>query len=135
MSSRSGIHDVTFHLDLPANLRLHPVFHISLLEPHHTSSIPNRVVPPPTPLQLADGLEYEVASILDSKIVRKKLYYLVDCLGNTASDRTWEPVDNVCNAQALIDDFHHHYPHKPGPTLLITPSTRRFKRRDSVMNP
>jgi hypothetical protein len=30
------------------------------------------------PLQLADGPEYEVASILDSKIVRSKLYYLVD---------------------------------------------------------
>ena len=73
---RKRINDATFRLDLPANLRLHPVFHISLLEPHHTSSIPNRVVPPPTPLQLADGLEYEVASILDSKIVRKKLYYL-----------------------------------------------------------
>ena len=73
------------------------------------------VVPPPPPLQLADGPEYEVASILDSKIVRNKLYYLVDWLGYTPSDRTWEPVDNVCNAQALIDDFHRRYPNKPGP--------------------
>ena len=108
-------------------------FHSSRLEPYHTSSIPNRVVPPPPPLQLA-GREYEVASILDSKIVRNKLYYLVDWLGYIPSNRTWEPVDSVCNAQALIDDFHHRYPNKPGPTLLTTPSTRRFKRRDNVMN-
>ena len=88
-------------------------------------------MPPPPPLQLADGPEYEVVSILDSKIVRNKLYYLVDWLGYTLSDRTWEPIDNVCNAQALIDDFHRRYPNKPGPALL---TTRRFKRRDSVMN-
>ena len=83
--------------------RIHPVFHSSLLEPCHTSSIPNRVVPPPPPLQLVDGPEYEVASILDSKIVRNKLYYLVDWLGYSPSDRTWEPVNNVSNAQGLID--------------------------------
>ena len=35
------------------------------------------------------------------------------------SDRTWEPIDNVFNAQALVGDFHHRYPYKPGPTLLI----------------
>ena len=129
------INDATFRLDLPANLRIHTVFHSSLLEPYHTSSIPNRVVPPSPPLQLVDGPVYEVASILDSKIVRNKLYYLVDWLSYTSSDRTWEPVDNVCNAHALIDDFHRRYPNKPGPTLLTTPSTRRFfKKRDSVMN-
>ena len=49
-------------------------------------------MPPPPLLQLADGPEYEVASILDSKIVRKKLYYLVDWLGYPPSHRTWEPV-------------------------------------------
>jgi hypothetical protein len=51
------INDATFRLDLPANLRLHPIFHSSLLEPCHTGSIPNRVVLPPPPLQLADGPE------------------------------------------------------------------------------
>ena len=129
------INDATFHLDLLANSRLHPVFHSSLLDPYHTCSIPNRVVSPLPPLQLADGPENEVASIIDSNIVCNKLYYLVDWLGYNPSDRTWERVDNVCNAHALIDDFHRPYPNKPCPTLLTTPSTCRFKRRDSVMNP
>ena len=111
-------------------MRLHPVFHNSLLEPCHTSSIPNRVVPPPPPLQLAEGPEYEVASILDSKIVRNKLYYLVDQLRYTPSDRTWELVNNV---QDLIDEFHRRYPKKLGLTMLKTPSTRRSKGKDSAM--
>ena len=124
----------TFRIDLPAHLRLHPVFHCYLLEPFHAISIANRLVPPPPPLQLAHGPQDEVASILDSKIVRNKLYYLVDWLGYPPSDRTWEPVDNVRNAQGLIDEFYLRYPNKPSPTLLTSPFSRRYKGRDSVTN-
>ena len=41
------VNDVAFCLDLPSHMRLHPVFHVSLLEPFTSSSIPNRVVQPP----------------------------------------------------------------------------------------
>ena len=82
------INEVAFHLDLPPDMHLHPVFHVSLLEPYIISSIPDRVVLPPPPVQLVDGPEFEVKAILDSKIVRKKLYYLVDWLGYTPNDRT-----------------------------------------------
>ena len=82
------INDATFLLNLPSHMRLHPVFHSSLLEPCYISSIPNRIVPPPPSVQLADGPEYEVADILDSKIMCNKLYYLVDWLGYPPSDHT-----------------------------------------------
>ena len=62
---------------------------------------------------------------LDSKIVRNKLYYLVDWVGYPPSDRTWEPVNNVSNTQALVKDFHRRYPNKPAPTFLTMTSTRR----------
>ena len=119
------INNVTFRLNLLAHMRLHPVFHSSLLEPCRTSSIPNRVVPPPPSVQLVDDPEYEVVAILDSKIVRNKLYYLVDWVGYPQSDCTWEPVNNVSNAQALVKDFHRRYPNKPGPTFLTTTFTCR----------
>ena len=41
------INDVAFRLDLPSHMRLHPVFHCSLLEPCATTTIPHRIVPPP----------------------------------------------------------------------------------------
>jgi hypothetical protein len=122
------INDVAFRLDLPPHLRLHPVFHCSLLEPCATSTIPNRVVPPPPLVHLADGPEYEVAAILDSKIIRNQLYYLVDWLGYGPNDRTWEPATNVNNAQDLVDAFHRRYPAKPSLSSLPTRITRRFKR-------
>ena len=123
------VNEVAFRLELPSHMRLHPVFHVSLLEPWTSSSIPNRVVPPPPPVQLAEGPEYEVEAILDSKVIRNKLYYLVDWLGYTPEDRTWEPATNVTNASELIQEFHLRYPHKPKPSSCIaTHGTRRQRR-------
>ena len=120
------INDVAFRLDLP-QLRIHPVFHSSLLEPYQESTMPGRITQPPPPIELEDGPEYEVAAILDSKIVRNKLYYLVDWLGYSPSERTWEPIENVTNARAFLEDFHRRYPEKPGPQSKTTRGTRRFK--------
>ena len=64
------VNDVTFRLDLPPHLRIHPVFHSSLLEPYKANTIPDRVTPPPPPLELDAGPEYEVVVVLDSKFVR-----------------------------------------------------------------
>ena len=111
-------------------MRLHPVFHSSLLEPCRNSSIHNHVVPPSPSVQLVDDPEYEVVAILDSKIMCNKLYYLVDWLGYPPSALTWEPVNNVCNGQAPVLDFHCTYPNKPGPTLLRPTSTRRSRTHE-----
>ena len=121
------ISDVAFRLDLPPHMHLHPVFHVSLLEPYATSSIPSRLTTPPPPVEFLDGPEFEVAAVLDSKIVRNKLYYLVDWLGYTPNDRTWEPAANLSNAGELVTAFHRQYPCKPGPNT--NPTTRETCRR------
>ena len=108
------------------------VFHVSLLEPYISSSIPDRVVLPPPPVQLLDGLEFEVKAILDSKIIRKKLYYFVDWLGYTPNDRTWEPAENLDNASDLVAEFHRQYPKKPSPNSCITTRGTRLQRRGMV---
>ena len=123
------INDVTFRLHLPQHMHLHPVFHVSLLEPYASTSIPDRVIPAPPPIQLAEGPEYEVETILDSKVMRNKLYYLVDWHGYTPNDRTWEPAENVTNAHDLVQEFHRRYPHKPNPTSCIVTHRTRHQRR------
>jgi hypothetical protein len=121
---QTGTHNFT--LQLPDALRaVHPVFHVCMLEPHHTSSIPNRNAEPPPPVEVEGELEYEIAEVLDSKLDRRrrcKLQYLVKWLGyeGTDEENSWLPADELPNASDLVQDFHRRYPAKPGPLPLET---------------
>ena len=94
-------------------MHIHPVFHVSLHQPHVPNTFPGRVVEVPLPIQV-DGLpEFEVNSNLDSRFRRRKLYYLVDWVGYDQSERTWEPAKNLSNSANTISQFHDTIPSKP----------------------
>ncbi|MBW0488514.1 hypothetical protein O181_028229 [Austropuccinia psidii MF-1] len=70
------------HSFLPSQWKsIHPVFHIYLLEPVKTSTIPNQHQEPPSPIIIEEEKEWEVSQILYSKIKRGKLWYLVEWKG------------------------------------------------------
>ena len=100
---------------------VHPVFHVSQLEPAIPNTIPNRVQPPPPPIEIEGEPEYEIAEILDSKIDRRrrncKLLYLVHWLGyeGTNEETSWLLAMELGHASDLISNFHSRYPAKPGP--------------------
>src|SRR6266481_9607290 len=96
-------------LGLPLTLqRIHPVFHVSLLEPTSSSAIPNHVKDPPPPLELDDSDEYQVQQILNSKINCHckgfGLLYLFEwnSFNNMAKSSSWEPEENVHNTPDLV---------------------------------
>ncbi|MBW0563250.1 hypothetical protein O181_102965 [Austropuccinia psidii MF-1] len=71
-----------YHLKLSFQWKsIHPVFHISLLEPVRTSTIPNRDKEPPPSTIIEEEEEWEVSQILDSKNNRRKVCYLVEWKG------------------------------------------------------
>ncbi|MBW0565842.1 hypothetical protein O181_105557 [Austropuccinia psidii MF-1] len=87
-----------YQLKLPSQWKsIHPVLHISLLEPVKTSTIPNWHQEPPPPIIIEEEEELEVSHILDSKLKRRKLWYLVKWKGfRQDSERsTWEPAENL----------------------------------------
>ena len=92
---------------------IHPVFHVSLLEPYVANTFPGRSQPIPPPVQVAGFHEFEVREILDSKFRNRKLLYFVDWVGYDISERSWQPVANLSNAQSAIADFHVRFPNKP----------------------
>jgi hypothetical protein len=107
----------SYRLDLPKTMKIHPVFHVELLERLRTDPIPGRT-PVPLPPVIVDGEEqFLVESIIDSKILRDKLHYLVHWKNYSVSARTWEPATNVMNASKLVAQFHRSHPEKPGPML------------------
>ena len=100
---------------------MHPVFHVSQLEPTIPNTILNHMQPPPLPVEIEGEPEYEIAKILNSKIDRCcrncKLLYLVRWLGYKGTDEetSWLLATELGHASDLVSDFHAHYPAKPGP--------------------
>ncbi|MBW0462195.1 hypothetical protein O181_001910 [Austropuccinia psidii MF-1] len=99
---------------------IHPVFHISLLETVKTSTILNRHQEPPPSIIIEEEEEWEVSQILDSKLKRGKLWYLVEWKGISQDPErsTWEAARNLMNCPELVKDFHYLYPDKTGPNDL-----------------
>ena len=113
-------------------MRLHPVFHVSLLESYASNTIPDRVVSPPPTIELGEGQEYEV-NIFDSKLVNNELYYFADWLGYTLVDRTWESAENLNNTKKLVVEFHQQYLNKPSCNSYIATRGTCRQRKGTML--
>jgi hypothetical protein len=110
-----------YKLKLPSTWpAIRPQFNEQYLSPYKPAQYRNQQnPPPPPPIEVEEGIEYSVESIKDSCHRRGKLQYLVHWEGYPREEDTWEPADNVKNAQELIDEFHHLNPRRPSPTNNI----------------
>ena len=52
---------------------------------------------------------------MDSRYFYRKLQYLVDWVGYNDFETSWEPVENLSNADIAIREFHTKFPAKPRP--------------------
>ncbi|KAK3508032.1 hypothetical protein QTP70_010639 [Hemibagrus guttatus] len=112
------INPITYHLQLPPEYKIHPVFHVSLLKPHHPSVLPStepgKAKEPPLPLIVDDGAAYLVQDILDSRRRGGYLEYLVDWEGYGPEERSWVPRNDILNP-SVLDEFHARHPDRPAP--------------------
>jgi hypothetical protein len=60
------INVVTFQLKLLDSMKIHLMFHVSLLEPYHALTIPRRICEPPPPIEVDGEQKYEVKDVLNS---------------------------------------------------------------------
>ena len=107
------VNEVAYRLELPPSIKIHPVFHVSLLEPYKDSTIYGRLQAPPPPIEVDGAEEFEVLEILDSRINRGKLEYLVHWRSYEDHEHTWESTTNLENAPEIIAKFHREYLLKP----------------------
>jgi len=102
---------------------VHPVFHVSILEPAMSNTFSERMQPVSAPVIIDSEPKYEISRIVDSKINHQracKLLYKVIWLGyeNTGDESKWIPTSELTHATDLVSDFHITYPTKPGPLPL-----------------
>ena len=115
-----GMH--SFTLRLPDSMRaVHPVFHVSMLEPAHGNIILEQTQSPLPPVEIDGEPEYEISEILDSKIDKCwkhcNIVYLVRWTSyeGTNEETSWILANELGHASEIITDFHRAYPDKPGP--------------------
>lgn len=111
------IGEQSYRLKLPKHYKIHPVFHVQVLKRYTRGDI---VDPPPPEMVFNEEYgqrieEHEVEEVLDSRIYRKKIQYLVHWRGWPSSENAWESARNLTNAQRLVDHFHRKHPGKPRP--------------------
>ncbi|CAJ0928600.1 unnamed protein product [Ranitomeya imitator] len=70
-------------------------------------------VDPPAPVLVEGELEYIVEKILDSRVSRRKLQYLVKWKGYAQEDNSWVFASDV-HAPDLVRAFHMAHPGHPG---------------------
>src|ERR1700722_14036581 len=99
---------------------VHLVFHVFQLELSTPNTIPNRIQPPPPPVEVDNNIEYKIAKILNSKLdqCRKcKLLYLVRWAGYEGTDQEmdWLVATELTHASELVAAFHSAHPSRPSP--------------------
>ena len=67
----------SYKLELPSTMRIHPVFHVNLLEPYKEDKIQDRQAKEIPPIVVDNQHEWEVEQIIDSRIHRNQLQCLV----------------------------------------------------------
>jgi hypothetical protein len=116
---------VAFELSLPATVKIHPVFHASLLKYHHPPVVVSEDYTRPGPVY-ADrtGAYYEVDRVLGKRRIRMgsgrtQWQYLVSWKGYPASDNSWQPAKDVVH---LKEDIER------APDVTPPAGTRRTRR-------
>ncbi|TPX37422.1 hypothetical protein SmJEL517_g00640 [Synchytrium microbalum] len=115
---KEKINEVTFHLDLPPALHIHPIVHVSLLEPYTYSNIRGQVDTQPT--ILLDGVEpeHQLRNIIRSERRNNHVQYLVQW--NSAQVfPSWESYDNMQAWKNEIEEFHRKNPKMPRAAEIV----------------
>ena len=105
------ISDTAYRLNLPKNMKIHPVFHVSALEKYRINSpkFSERSHIRPEPDIVDTVAEYEVEEIIDKRTVGNRVEYLVKWKGFPDYESTWEPEKHLENAKNVLEEYYRQH--------------------------
>ena len=83
--------DVTYKLALPANIKIHPVVHVSHLKEHVGTLDPTQIRHPPQPEEIDGQLHYHVEALTNTRGKGNKTSFLVKWTGHSLDVNEWIP--------------------------------------------
>jgi len=99
---------VSYKLKLPDNMRIHPVFHTSLLKPWKSSE---RHQVPPAPVEVEGEEEYEVEEVLRHEPARGgKKKYLIKWVGYGPEYNEWKSEEELSHCADLVKAYWNRLP-------------------------
>jgi len=103
-----------YRLRLPQSMsRLHPVFPVvKLLAAPPDPISGRRSRPPPDPVLVDGEEEYEVEAVINSRLFRGRLQYLVQWKGYSYEHNSWEDAKDV-HSPELVAEFYSTHPGAP----------------------
>ena len=90
-----GESNLAYKLELPSTLKIHPVFHVSLLKEY----LSDGRVQPPSPLIIEGEAYFMIERILDHRVSKRgrqtRLEYLIKWLDYGSEHNSWEPSSSI----------------------------------------
>ncbi len=110
-------------LNLSSSMKIHDIFHTSLLRKAAIDSLTEQISSPPPPIVVEDEeKEYEMNDILDSRYHYEKLQYKVAWTDHS-SDRAWYFAENFQkHSKEILIDYHQRYSDKSESELRLIAS-------------
>ena len=102
---------VSYRVELPPRLKIHPVFHVSYLKPYHKDKDdPSRGLSKRAPTMVMTSYDKEVEHIIANRVIRRRgvppaMEYLVKWKELPESEASWEPTDALWQFQEQIEQF------------------------------
>ena len=125
VEKKVGTSGLAFRLALPKSWRVHPTFHVSLLELYREPGVSGReklsqsqaiqlARQTQVEAQIGTSEDFEPVEIMDSAFKDGVIKYWVKWKDYpNKRDWTWEPYENVNTAPELLTEFHKGHPRKP----------------------
>jgi len=100
------ISSLAYKLKLSSNMRCHPVFHVSLLEPYHENEFENRNKRKRKNINLTtDTFDRVPVKIVDMRKYRGRNRFLISWKGLDSDEDTWIDEDQIYDKQ-LIQEYY-----------------------------